>query len=201
MHKKEIVLLQEVLIHVPDMYVRGKEVGDTMIHFVMCFNDIDKTIRYGTVVSKPDLYDTVLEVGDIVYFHHNIVKRKKSMDGKDMHGTYEINRQEGLYGCPLDQIYGIQRGDEFFCLEPFCFVKPVKNEIVQKKGEVLTVNQYTEKPNLGTIKYGNKELAAKGYNEGDNVVFKNDAEYEFKIKGEKLYRMRTRQIIGTWDGH
>jgi len=58
---------------------------------------------------------------------------------------------------------------------------------------VLT--HYVEKSTFGHIVYlpeGEKELEV-----GMEASFKPGSEYEFKIDGEKLYRMRTRNICLT----
>jgi co-chaperonin GroES (HSP10) len=52
-----------------------------------------------------------------------------------------------------------------------------------------------EKPLTGTIRYGNDETLASGLNEGDVVVFEPHSEYEFRIEGEKLYRMYTKNLL------
>lgn len=200
MQKRKIKLLFDVLVHVPDMYKRTERAGNTDIHLVVGLNDISKTVRYGEVISTPVMFDTILKEGDIIYFHHNIVRRATAMDGQRMHGLYEINRQEGLYNCPLEEIYGIERDGKFMSLDPFCFIKPIKNDVLKKEGKILTVDQYTEKPNIGIIKYGNKQLEKLGFKEGDKVVFKVDSEYEFTVYGEKLYRMNTKKILSHWYG-
>ena len=200
MQEREIKLLFDVLVHVPDMYQRSERIGSKEIHFVTGMNDVSKTIRYGTVLEVPEYFDTNLQEGDIVYFHHNIVRRSVNNEGEYMHGPFEVDRTLGLYNCPLEEIYGVERDGRFFCLEPFCFIKPVKNDIIKKQGKILTVEEVTEKPNIGIIRYGNSQLKGLGFNEGDQIVFKVDSEYEFTVRGEKLYRMTTNKILSHWYG-
>ena len=200
MQEREIKLLFDVLVHVPDMYDRSERVGNKEIHFITEMNDISKTIRYGEVLSTPEYFNTNLQKGDIIYFHHNIVRRTSNNEGEYMHGPFEVDRMRGLYNCPLEEIYGVERNGVFMTLDPFCFIKPVQNRIVKNEGKILTVEQFTEKPNIGIIRYGNSQLRDLGFNEGDQVVFKVDSEYEFKVYGEKLYRMNTNKILSHWYG-
>ena len=190
-----IELLHEILVHVPDVFVREK--GRVLINNDV--NPIKNTVRFGEVLSVPEFCKEIKE-GDIIYFHHNIVLRKKNMEGEAMQGSYEIDRIKGLYSCPVDQVYGYKRDGVFRALSPHCFVKPVKNETVTKKGKIYTVDKHTEKPYLGVLRYGNKELSDLEINDGDNVVFAEWSMYEFHIDNEKLYKMKSNKIIGRWKG-
>jgi co-chaperonin GroES (HSP10) len=49
----------------------------------------------------------------------------------------------------------------------------------------------------GVIKYSNKQLEQLGVNEGDEVCFTPNSEYEFYVDEEKLYRMFTNNIALT----
>ena len=64
-----------------------------------------------------------------------------------------------------------------------CFVKPlpVKDSFLKKRGKY--------EPLMGTVKYINKELAVFGVEEGDEVSFQPESEYEFRVDGEVLYRL------------
>lgn len=194
---QEIKLLHDVLIHVPEVMQTTKENSEVLI--AKEFNNPLNIVRYGTVISTPVLYDTILHPGDIVFFHHNIVRRSMAMDRTIMHNPYEVDRAKGLYNCPPEEIFGIERNGTFTALDPFCFIKPIKNETITKKSGIFMVSGDIEKPNLGIIRYGNEHLKSLGLNDGDKVVFKVDSEYEFHVYGEKLYRMKSNKILGIWN--
>lgn len=198
MQKRQIRLLSDILIHVPEAYNDNMSSENTGLKVVISMGDVKYTVRHGTVVSTPLLYNTIVKPGDVIYFHHNIIRRTQAMDRTVMHGAYEIDRQKGLYNCPLEQVFGIERDGVFMSLEPYCFVKPVENKTITFDKGIACISGEVEKPNLGTIKYGNRELAAKGVDEGDKIVFKLDSEYQFNIHGEKLYRMRTKSILAKY---
>ena len=69
---------------------------------------------------------------------------------------------------------------------PYCFVEPVK----AKEKELLTgeINEAL----FGTMVYKNSDQ--ENVQEGDQVIFSPDTEYEFRIDDRILYRMRTQNI-------
>jgi hypothetical protein len=68
-------------------------------------------------------------------------------------------------------------------------VKPVEN---YDEGVIMSTD--LEKPLLGILKYGNDYLYSKGLKDGDLISFQPESEYEFKVDGEKLYRMMSKNI-------
>ena len=46
----------------------------------------------------------------------------------------------------------------------------------------------------GTVKYTNQNLIDQGVSCGLEIGYTKDSEYEFEIDGEKLYRMRRKDI-------
>lgn len=187
--------IKEALIQVHDILHR-KQNGVFLYSDV---GNIENTVRYGKIIEVPMLYNTILKKGDVVYFHHNIVRRTYAMNHTMHHGYYEIDRSKGLFLCPLSEIFAIERNGKIEALDPYCFVKPVKAETVKKKNGVYVVDGNVEIPFLGVLKYGNKDLKNKGILEGDKVIFREWSMYEFKINGEKLYRMKSKRILGQWN--
>ena len=47
----------------------------------------------------------------------------------------------------------------------------------------------------GIVEYGNTNLSKLGINVGDEVMFKIDREYEFKINGKTLWHMENNDIV------
>lgn len=191
---RKIELLHDVLIKVPEVV---KKESNGLLN-IIAVDEVANTIRFGEVLDTP--FKCVLQKGDIIYFHHNIVARRKSMDGSGVFtGSYEIDRSEGLYHCPLTEIFGYERDGIFKALDPFCFVKPIKNINNKEDNGLIVVDKNKEIPYIGILKHSNEKLRAMGLNDGAKVVFGEWSMYEYPIKGEKLYRMRDKKIIGTWD--
>ena len=62
----------------------------------------------------------------------------------------------------------------------------MKDSFLKKRG--------VTEPLMGKVKYINKELEVFGVQEGDEVSFQPESEYEFRIDDEVLYRMFTNNI-------
>lgn len=191
----KIKLFHDLLIHVPDAYERERD----GVHNHISIDNIKNVVRFGKVLSVPHGCDEIKE-GDTVYVHHNITRRKMSMDGENtVLGTFEIDRTKGLYSCPLAEVFCYERDGVIHALSPYCFVKPIKNEAIKKIDGIHVVDKKKERPYIGILKYANKDLRSKGLKNGDKVVFAEWSMYEYPINGEKLYRMRTHKILGVWD--
>lgn len=199
-------MLYEVLVHVPEAYAETRKIGENFEIYVENFSDdVVNTIRHGEVKKVPLVYDTILKEGDEIYFHHNIIRQTIDWEGKELPGMYDFDKSKGLYRCPLDAIFAIVRDGKFKALSPYCFVKPIKMPHVELQGEFFVCRSNDELDNYGIIKYGNEDLEAKGFKEGDRIIFSKDSEYTYNVFGEKLYRMKTSDILArveekAWTG-
>ena len=143
------------------------------------FKSVNKKAK---VVSVPRAYDLPIKKGDIVYVHHNVFRRFYNMKGSQQNSRSYF--KEDLYFCSPDQIFLYNNGSNNSFLNR-CFVKPL---ISNKLGEKVL-------PNLGILKYGNKELKSLSINEGDLVSFPSLREWQFNIDGELLYCMKSKDIL------
>ena len=135
------------------------------------------------VVSTPAAFDTNINIGDVVYVHHNVFRRYYDMKGKEKNSSTFF--KDELYFCSLDQIY-------MYNLKPhldYCFVKPILNK--------SHLSNSKEQEHFGILKYSNKSLEAVGLTSGDLVVFTPYSEFEFIIEGERLYCMKSNDIAIT----
>lgn len=191
-----IQMLWDVLVEVPETYLDYKTTDKGKRMYVENrTNNVVNTIRHGIVRSVPIMYKHIIEVGDDIYFHHNIVRTVKDWHGNMKNKMFAFDPSENLYRCPLTEVFAIVRGCEFKAVAPTCFIKPIKEADETKVGNIYRINIEEEKTHYGIVKYGNEELEAKGIHEGDKVIFKTDSEYTYHIFGEKLYRMKTSQVL------
>ena len=139
--------------------------------------------KKAVVVSTPAAYKTKIKTGDEVYIHHNILRRYYNQkDVETNSGTYF---KEDLYFCSAEQIY-------MYNLKPhlnYCFVKPLKNQSFLENRK--------EQPNVGIVKYTNESLEAVGITPGTLITFTPNSEFEFIVKGERLYCMKSNDIALT----
>lgn len=139
--------------------------------------------KKAVVVSTPAAFDTDINIGDIVYIHHNIFRRWYDQRGKERNGSTYF--KDDLYFCSIDQIYMYNNKSHM----DYCFVKPIQN--------TSTLTTSKEKEYFGILKYSNKSLERLGLTSGDLVVFTPNSEFEFIIEGERLYCMKSNDIAVT----
>jgi hypothetical protein len=147
--------------------------------------DHTTTNRQAVVLAVPLYYNGPIEPGDVVIVHHNVFRIYYDMKGREKSSwsflrdnTFMITSEElFLYRKP---------SGEWKAPAPYCFVEPVK----AKEKELLTgeINEAL----FGTMVYKNSDQ--ENVQEGDQVIFSPDTEYEFRIDDRILYRMRTQNI-------
>jgi hypothetical protein len=139
--------------------------------------------KKAVVVSTPAAFKTKVNIGDIVYVHHNIFRRYYDIKGNERNsGTYF---KDDLYFCSPFQIY-MYNGNSHL---NYCFIKPILNK------DQFSINK--EQPNVGIVKYTNNALEAAGITPGTLITFTPNSEFEFIIEGERLYCMKSNDIALT----
>ena len=160
-------------------YNNSKKVGDKdLILNTEIFNH-QYINRQATVISKPIIGNTNIEVGDDVIVHHNVFRRWHNQHGEEKNSRSYF--KEDTYIISQDQIFLYKTFWQWKTIPGFCWVKPIKNF------NKLDIDQ--EQPLMGIIEY-----ADKGFNKGDLVGFTPNSEYEFVIDGQKLYRVLSKFI-------
>ena len=165
-----------------ERYNNSKKIKNKTLILNTKIEEIKSVNKKAKVVSIPRAYDLPIKKGDIVYVHHNVFRRFYNMKGSQQNSRSYF--KEDLYFCSPDQIFLYNNGSNNSFLNR-CFVKPL---ISNKLGEKVL-------PNLGILKYGNKELKSLNINEGDLVSFPSLREWQFNIDGELLYCMKSKDIL------
>ena len=168
-----------VVTPVGKRYNNVKKVGDKeLILNTEIFNH-QYVNRKATVISKPIIGDTDIDVGSDVILHHNVFRRWHNVKGIEKNSKSYFN--ENTYIVNLDQIFLYKKFWEWKSPKGFCWVKPIKNKDKYANSEV--------QENVGIIKYtdGSFEI-------NDLVGFTPISNYEFVIDGELLYRVYTKFI-------
>lgn len=137
------------------------------------------------VVSVPLAYKTDIKVGDTVVIHHNVFRRFYDIRGKQKNSRSYF--KEDLYFCSLDQIYLYKTDGEWKSFGDRCFIKPLKN--------IDHLKLDKERKLIGILKYGNDALKALEINPGDLVGYTPFGEFEFIIEGQRLYCMKSNDIV------
>ena len=141
--------------------------------------------NYAEVISTPLTLETPVNVGDIILVHHNVFRRWYDMKGKQKNGRAFF--VDDLYFVSIDQVYLYKNKNGFNPFGNRCFVKPIKSKNV--------LDNKKEQSLVGILKIGNSSLEALGINQGDLVGFKPNSEFDFLINKERLYCMKSNDIV------
>lgn len=141
--------------------------------------------RYAKVISIPLSIKTDIKIGDTIVVHQNIFRRFYNMQGKQANSRSYF--KDNLYFVALDQIYLYKRNNTWKSFGDRCFIKPIKNS--------NSLINLKEEPHIGVLKIDNKNLNNKNINKGDLIGFKPGAEWEFIIDDERLYCMKSNDIV------
>ena len=141
--------------------------------------------NYAEVISTPLMLETPVNVGDIILVHHNVFRRWYDMKGKQKNGRAFF--VDDLYFVSIDQVYLYKNKNGFNPFGDRCFVKPIKSKNV--------LDNEKEQSLVGILKIGNSSLEALGINQGDLVGFKPNSEFDFLINKERLYCMKSNDIV------
>ena len=166
-------------------YNNEKKIGDKTLVLNTSIEDHKLVSKQAIIVAVPLAFKTILKVGDEVMVHHNIFRRWYDVKGKDRNSGQYF--KEDLYFCKPDQVYLYKRNNKWFSIGQRCFVKPIKDV------DNLTID--IEQKHIGILKIGNSSLEALGINPGDLVGYKSNREWEFIIDEDRLYCMKSNDII------
>ena len=160
-------------------YNNVKKVGDKeLILNTEIFNH-QYVNRQATVISKPIIGDTDIDIGSDVILHHNVFRRWHNVKGIEKNSKSYFN--EDTYIVQQDQIFLYKKFWKWHSPKGFCWVKPIKNKDKYANSET--------QENIGIIKYTDGSFKVN-----DLVGFTPISNYEFVIEGELLYRVYTKFI-------
>ena len=161
------------------------------------FNEFENRITEGVVVAAPFKYNTGVEEGDTLYFHHLVVM------GGDEAGQY-LNGTENTYIVKYDPEFAVNnqaiayksQKDGKICLAGWGLLESVEQEELHLKSDIIEVVDLKEKlPTKGKVVYTCEEADFMGLEKGDVVGFKENRDYRIKIDGVEYYRTRAEDLM------
>jgi hypothetical protein len=166
-------------------YNNEVKVGDksliinTQIETFKAVNNIAK------VIEVPLSYKTPVKKGDLIMIHHNVFRRWYNVRGEEKNSKSYF--KDGLYFVQQDQVYLYKSKDKWKSFGDRCFVAPLRDNV--------EIHNVLEQNLIGVLKYGNSALEALEINEGDLIGYKPFGEYEFLVDGQRLYCMKSNDIV------
>ena len=141
--------------------------------------------RLAKVIKTPLAFNIDIKAGDIVVIHQNVFRTFYDMKGKKKKSRSFF--KDNLYFCSIDQIYLYKNSNGWNSFGDRCFIKPIKSK------DDLTLDK--EASLIGILKYGNSSLNKLKINPGDLVGYTPNGEWEFLIEKERLYCMKSNDIV------
>jgi len=156
--------------------------------FIMSSSQEDHryTNRVGIVIATPIGYTGEISEGDYVIVHHNVFRLYYDMKGveRSSWNFYE----DDIFMVEFDQLFLYKKPEgNWSAPYPYCFIKPVLHE--NKEGELSSTD--VELALHGYVEYVPSNDIVK---KGDFISFRPESEYEFNIDGDKLYRMKMKNL-------
>ena len=168
-----------------ERYENEVKVGDKKLIVNTSIEDHKFISKRAKVLSVPIAFHTDIKEGDEVIVHHNIFRRWYDVRGNEKNSAQYF--EDDKYFCNLDQIYLYKENNQYKPNLNYCFVKPLVN-----KDDLRTQK---EKPLIGVMKYPNSFLEDQGITKGTVVTFKPNSEFEFIVGDERLYCMKSNDIV------
>ena len=187
-----------VIVEIDRTHETLVDCGGVELQIDVDFNQTGHARIYGIVrglpvlSSKPE-YEDVLDIGDTVYFHYNVVE--------DSHIL------ENLYGVSIDRIFAVEKG-ECKCLHAvgdWVLLKPhseygeysiVDGKMVElrKKGDLVIGIGEKQSAQMARVAYiADNDL---GISAGMLVSVEPSFEFENTIAGEKYFCLRQEFVLG-----
>ena len=157
-----------------ERYNNTKKVGDKNLILNTEIYNHQYINRLAKVISVPIIGDTDIKPGDEIITHFNVFRRWHNVKGKEKNSRSYFN--ESTYLITQDQIFLYKRKNKWIAPKGYCFVIPLK--------ATDQFNTKSEKPLQGIVKYSDGTMKV-----GDLIGFRPNAEYEFIVDGERLYRV------------
>lgn len=167
-------------------YDNTVDVGGIGLIVSSSIEDHKASNRFAIVVSLPINYSGPIKVGDTLVVHHNVFKFYNDTQGRIKSGKSYY--KDDLFFIEEDQFFMYGSEGNWKAIEKYCFIEPSK----QKEWTISRIG--SKEPLMGKIIYGNETLRSMGIEEGDEVSFTPDSEYEFKIDDRLLYRVFTKDV-------
>ena len=158
------------------------------------FNEFQNRVTEGPVVAAPFKYDTGVEVGDTLYFHHLVVVNDgQPLTGEDNHYLVRFDPNATINNQAI--AYKSKKTGRVHPLAGWSLLEGVEDE-EERESSVIEVVKLKDKPvTKGMVAFEAPWLDTLGLKVGDVVGFKKNMDYRIKIDGKEYYRSRAEDLM------
>lgn len=151
-------------------------------------------ISKGVVTSLPLLYKTPVQIGDTIWFHHNVTFNKNNLIYYDQ-TLYKAQYTPHHNVDNLVYLYKNKKG-EYNALNNWLFVEPYKLPNYYK-GNLYLNGLERINTTIGKLVYINDTAKELGLQKDQIVAFSKNRDYKIEVDGKTLWRMRNNDVLAT----
>jgi len=158
------------------------------------FNEFENRVTEGPVVAVPFKYQTGVEVGDTLYFHHLVVVNDgQPLTGEDDHYLVRFDPSHTINNQAI--AYKSKKTGKVHPLAGWSLLEGVE-EPKEKESDIIEVVKLSQKAvTKGRIAFKAPWVDELGLKVGDVVGFKENRDYRIKIDGKEYYRTRAEDLM------
>ena len=154
------------------------------------FKEFENRTNEGPVISTPFKYDTGVEEGDTLYFHHHVViNGGQPLTGHENHYLIRWNEENTIAN---QAIACKKKGtDEVVPLGGWAILEDLDKSEQEEadKDEIVLVNLKEAPTRTARVAFDSPGIRYLGLKVGDVVGFKKGIDYRFKIDGKEYIRI------------
>ena len=160
------------------------------------FNEFENRVTEGPVVVAPSKYETGVEPGDTLYFHHLVVVNEgQALTGYEKHYLVRYSPEHTINNQAIG--YKSAKSGEIQPLAGWALLEPVEQD--QEPGsqsdliEVVKLKEPVVRK--ARVAFNAPWIEELGVSVGDVVGIKKNRDYEIIIDGKKYFRVRAEDFL------
>ena len=158
------------------------------------FNEFQNRTTEAPVVAVPFKYDTGVEVGDTLYFHHLVVINDgQPLTGEDDHYLVRFDPDNTVNNQAI--AYKSAKTGRVHPLAGWSLLERVE-EREEKQSDIIDVVKLKDNPvTKGKVSFTPPWVEELGLKVGDVVGFRKNMDYRITIEGTEYYRVRAEDLM------
>ena len=160
------------------------------------FNEFENRVTEGPVVASPSKYETGVEPGDTLYFHHLVVVNEgQALTGYEKHYLVRYSPEHTINNQAIG--YKSAKSGKIQPLAGWALLEPVEQD--QEPGsqsdliEVVKLKEPVVRK--ARVAFNSPWIEELGVSVGDVVGIKKNRDYEIIIDGKKYFRVRAEDFL------
>jgi co-chaperonin GroES (HSP10) len=162
------------------------------------FDDFKHRTTEAPVVAVPFKYDTGVNPGDTLYFHHLVVLNEgQVLTGEDNHYLVKYDPEHAINNQAI--AFKSKDTGEITPLKGWALLEYTEEEDPVSSDIIEVVKTEEKLPTRGKISFYSKEMDEYGLKVGDVVGFKQNRDYRINIDGKEYYRTRLEDLLYVYE--